>query len=123
MIASAEELREASEAFREGQEGKSKEDILKGWMKHFEKTVDRAIKDSIRGGASSCSVQLPWQPVNTEEGKKTFVRETKVEGVELRKWVQQQLPGCSIEFVSEEVDGSVKGGDVWFMLEISWSKL
>lgn len=116
MIATAVELRKASEMSRVSRQEKSKEELVKSWVKHFEKTVDRAIKDAVRAGAEVCSIQLPWQPERSEEGKKAFVSESKVDGVLLRTWVKKQLPGCDVNYVEEELEGLF-----WYMMEISWS--
>lgn len=115
MIATAEELREASKIHREARREKSKEELLASWVKGFEKSADRAIKDAVRVGAECCSIQLPWQPGKNHP---KFVRQTKIEGKDLRVWVKQQLPGCQVAYVSEEFDEDDE--DIWYVLEVSW---
>lgn len=115
MIATAEELREASKIHREARREKSKEELLASWVKSFEKLADRAIKEAVRIGLEQCSVQLPWQPGKNHQ---KFVRQTKIEGIDLRNWVKQQLPGCQVAYVSEEVDEDKE--DIWYVLEICW---
>ena len=115
MIATAEELREASKIHREARREKSKEELLASWVKNFEKSADRSIKEAVRVGLEQCSVQLPWQPGRNHP---KFVRQTKIEGIDLRTWVKQQLPGCDVAYVSEEFDEDDE--DIWYVLEISW---
>ncbi len=117
MIATAEELREASEMSREARQEKSKEELLKSWMKHFEKTVDRAIKDAVRAGSNLCSIQLPWQPGRNHS---KYVRQTMIDGVTLQNWVKEQLPGCAVDYVEEEYEKD-EDGEVWYVMEISWA--
>ena len=125
MIASADELREASKMHREAREEKSKEELLRSWEKNFEKSVDRAIKDAVRVGTEQCSVQLPWQPGKNHP---KFVRQTMIDGMDLRKWVESRLPGCKASYVEEEFeqkDGDVwyAEGHLWYVMEISWAKI
>ena len=116
MIATAEELREASEMSRVSRQEKTKEELLKSWVKNFEKSVERVIKDAVRAGADICTIQLPWQPGRNHP---KYVRQTKIEGMDLRVWVKEQLPGCAVEYVEEEYEKE-EDGDIWFTLEISW---
>lgn len=115
MIATAEELREASKMHRAAREEKSKEELLKSWVKSFEKSVDRSIKDAIRAGAEHCSVQLPWQPGKNHPN---YVRQTMIDEMDLRVWVKKQLPGCEVAYVEEEEEEDSFG---WYVLEISWA--
>ncbi len=118
MIATAEELREASEMYRVSRKEKSKEELLRSWEKNFEKSVDRVIKDAVRVGAEVCSVQLPWQP---GKNKQKFMRDTRIDGLDLRVWVESRLPGCKASYVEEEFEE--EEDDVWYVMEISWAKI
>ncbi len=116
MIATAEELREASEMHREARKEKSKEELLRSWEKNFEKSVDRAIKDAVRVGLEVCSIQLPWQPGKNHP---KFVRQTKIDGLDLRVWVESRLPGCKASYVEEEFE---EEEGIWYIMEISWAE-
>ena len=130
MIATAKELREASKIHRVSRQEKSKEELLASWVKGFEKAADRAIKDAVRVGLEQCSVQLPWQPGKNHP---KFVRQTKIDGMDLRVWVESRLPGCKASYVEEEFEEKegdlwyaagdlwYAAGDLWYIMEISWA--
>jgi hypothetical protein len=114
MIASAEELREATAFHQAKLAEKSKEEKLEEWKDKFEKHCEKAIKEATRQGLWSCSLALPFQPgINKQE----FCRSALIDGKDLRVWVREKLPGCQVEY-SEEAMPGVKGG--YFTLEVSW---
>ena len=116
MIATAEELRSATEFHRAKLNEKSKEERLEEWKDKFEKHADKAIKEAVRQGLWSCSLALPFQP---SADKQEYCRSTRIDGKDLRVWVRERLSGCQVEY-SEEAMAGVKGG--YFTLEVSWAE-
>ncbi len=116
MIASAEELRSATEFHQAKLNEKSKEEKLEEWKDKFEKHMEKAIKEATRQGLWSCSLALPFQP---GVDKQAWNRSVMMEGKDSRVWVKQRLPGCQVEY-SEEAMPGVKGG--YYTLEVSWAE-
>lgn len=114
IISSASELSEATEYWKAKRTDMLKGDLLNEWTSKFFKHTEKTIKEAVKQGLYSCSIYLPYQPEKKGDAWKGIF----VEGIDIRVWVKKQVPGCSVEYVLEPMDG-VTGG--YFVLEISWS--
>ncbi len=116
MIASAEDLRSATEFHQAKLDEKSNKEKLEEWKDKFEHNAEKAIKAATRQGLYSCSLTLPFQP---GVDKQAYCRAVKMDGKDIRVWVKERLSGCQVEF-SEEAMAGVRGG--YFTLEVSWAE-
>lgn len=114
-VATAEDLRAATDFHRSKKDERSKEEKLEEWVEKFDKYGEKTIKEAVREGLFCCSLRLPFQPdvKNIIQWNTT----TKIQKKDLRTWVKSRLPGCEVEYVNESMP-NVKGG--YFTLEISW---
>jgi hypothetical protein len=115
VISSAEDLQAATEFWKGKRDEMSKGDLLAEWVQKFSKQTEKTIKEAVKQGLYSCSVYLPYQP---EKDREAWNHSLKIEGKDLRNWVKERLPGCTIEYVLEPMEG-VTGG--YFVLEICWN--
>ena len=91
-----------------------KRPLRKLWGNNINNIANPPTTVGGKQGLYSCSVYLPYQPEKKGDAWKGIF----VEGIDIRVWVKKQVPGCSVEYVLEPMDG-VTGG--YFVLEISWS--
>ncbi len=96
VIATVEELRDATDWSLDNPDGKSFHEKNTEWLKWFDKRGSRILKDATLLGRYSATVDVPYQP-STSEAEKGLV--------ELRKKLRPMLPGCSVHFIEEVYEG------------------
>lgn len=96
VIATAEELRDATDWSLDNPDKKSFHEKNTEWLQWFEKRAPRILKDATRIGRYSATVDVPYQPDNKDAEKGL---------VDLRKRLRPMIPGCSIHFIEEVCEG------------------
>lgn len=121
IIATAEELREATEYHQIKRDAKTNEELLKEWIEKFEKNAEKSIKEATKQGLYSCELFLPYQPARGEDydiWNRSLVIEENGIRKDIRNWVKKQIPGCQVSYSSYAMPGKV---GYYFTLEIEWA--
>lgn len=105
VIATADELREATESFLLKSKG-TREEMNTKWIEWFMKRSEKMLGDTVRKGLYEMTLDLPYQPAGIHDFK---------ELKELAKILRQLLEGCNIQFVEEEYNNQLI-----YKVEISW---
>jgi hypothetical protein len=107
VIATAQDLCEASQGGLERQNWFSNAEKNEEWIAWFKKRGVRMLKDATALGKWYMNVDVPYQPA-TEQDKNDLVA--------LRKRVRRMLPGCEVVFIEEEYEG-----EKICVFQIEWS--
>ncbi len=111
-IATAEELCAASDDARHHLRRKTREEQLESWLHWFEKRAEQMLRDAVRKGLYHLYVELPFQPLQGNEQKRSY---RFADGEHISTKVKKMLEGCSVEYTElEEENGS------YWILEIRW---
>lgn len=111
-IATAEELCAASDDARHHLRKKSREDQLESWLHWFEKRIDQMLRDAVRKGLYHIFVELPFQPLQGDEQKRSY---RFADGEHISTKVKRMLEGISLDYTELEEDGKL-----YWILEIRW---
>ena len=107
VLATAQELREASQRGLERQGWTSNAEKNEQWLDWFGKRGIRLLKDATALGKWYVNVDVPYQPT-TQQNQNDLVA--------LRKRLRRMLPGCQIHFIEEEYEG-----ETFCVFQIEWN--
>jgi hypothetical protein len=96
VLATADELRTASQRGVEEQGRLSNAEKNEAWVQWFQKNGVRLLKRAVSLGKGYINVDVPYQP-STQQDQNDLVA--------LRKRVRRMLPGCEVVFIEEEYEG------------------
>lgn len=96
IIATAQDLREASQRGLEQQGWTSNAEKNEEWLAWFVKRGVRMLKDATALGKWYINIDVPYQPT-TQQDQNDLVA--------LRKRLRRMLPGCEVVFIEEEYEG------------------
>ena len=96
ILATAQELRDASQRGLERQGWSSNAEKNEVWLDWFQKRGIRLLKDATALGKWYVNVDVPYQPA-TQQDQNDLVA--------LRKRLRRMLPGCDVVFIEEEYEG------------------
>lgn len=109
VLATANDLREASQAGVEHRSWTSNAEKNEEWLAWFAKRGVRLLKEATSLGKMYMNLDVPYQPA-TEQDQNDLVA--------LRKRVRRMLPGCEVVFIEEEYEG-----ERICIFQIEWSPL
>ncbi len=96
ILATAQQLREASQRGLELLGYKSNTEKNNDWLEWFDKRGVRILKDATSLGKWYVNVNVPYQPATKQDEKDLVV---------LQKRLRKMLPDCEIVFIEEEYEG------------------
>ena len=97
VLATVRELREATDhVLKTKPMDQTLDEKNNEWIQWFSKRGVRLFKDAIQFGKYNITVDVPYQPVNTDAEKGL---------VALRKLLRPLIPGCSVHFIEEVYEG------------------
>lgn len=109
ILATAQELRDASQRGLERQGWISNAQKNEEWLEWFSKRGVRLLKDATGLGKLYVNVDIPYQPATKQDENDLLA---------LRKRLRRMLPGCRIDFVEEEYEG-----ERVCVFQIEWKEL
>ena len=96
ILATAQQLREASKRGLELLGYKSNAEKNNDWLEWFDKRGVRILKDATLLGKWYVNVNVPYQPATKQDEKDLVI---------LQKRLRKMLPDCEIVFIEEEYEG------------------
>ena len=96
ILATAQQLREASQRGLELLGYKSNAEKNNDWLEWFDKRGVRILKDATLLGKWYVNVNVPYQPATKQDEKDLVI---------LQKRLRKMLPDCEIVFIEEEYEG------------------
>lgn len=107
IIATAQDLRQASQRGLEHQGWVSNAEKNEEWIQWFQKRGVRILKDATALGKWYVNVDVPYQPAT---------QQYQTDLVALRKRLRRMLPECEVVFIEEEYEG-----EKVCVFQIEWS--
>ena len=107
VLATAQELRDASQRGLERRGWTSNAEKNEEWLEWFTKRGVRMLKDATALGKMYVNVDVPYQPT-TQQDQNDLVA--------LRKRLRRMLPGCEVVFIEE-----VYEGESFCVFQIEWN--